>query len=63
VAARTPEALVDDALRRASLAACAALVLRLYRDVCDAALYTQRAYGLSDTALQDFVEVRTSCPR
>jgi hypothetical protein len=73
---RTPEAFMLDALRNASLAFCAELILRLvrpplspakcnrtdageqYRDVSEAALYTQEEMSYSDSDLQDFLEAR-----
>jgi hypothetical protein len=74
---RTPEAFMLEALRNASLAFCAELILRLvrasppfashddrthvrqqYRDVSEAALYTQEEMSYSDAETQDFLEVR-----
>ncbi|KAH9922319.1 uncharacterized protein BXZ73DRAFT_51396 [Epithele typhae] len=60
VQTRLPQALLLDSLRRATLTGCAQLLLRLYRDTLDAALYLQQQLQLSDAKLQDYIEARIS---
>lgn len=59
VQTRSPQALVLETARSASLAVCADLMLRFYRDLSDTALYVQRQFRLSDDKVQDFVEHTT----
>ncbi|KAI0944487.1 hypothetical protein AcW1_002181 [Taiwanofungus camphoratus] len=61
VQTRLPQALVLDAIKNASLAACANVLVRLYRDTLDAALYLQRQLNLSDSKIQDYVENASFC--
>ncbi|OBZ74650.1 hypothetical protein A0H81_05439 [Grifola frondosa] len=56
VQTRLPQALILDSIKNASLATCAHLLLRFYRDTLDAALYLQRQLNLSDSKTQDYVE-------
>ncbi|KAI0742707.1 hypothetical protein C8Q80DRAFT_1221158 [Daedaleopsis nitida] len=51
VQTRLPQALLLDAVKNASLARCAQLMLQL-----DAAIYLQRQLDLSDSKIQDYVE-------
>ncbi|KAF9219368.1 hypothetical protein BS17DRAFT_789562 [Gyrodon lividus] len=53
---QTPEALVRETLRTASLATCMELMLRFYRDLADTAMYVQRQLNLTETQVQDFFE-------
>ncbi|KAI0326798.1 hypothetical protein GY45DRAFT_1328458 [Cubamyces sp. BRFM 1775] len=56
VQTRLPQAMLLDAIKNASLAQCAQILLRFYQDTLDAALYLQRQMNLSDSKLQDYVE-------
>ncbi|KAH9856382.1 hypothetical protein C2E23DRAFT_882451 [Lenzites betulinus] len=56
VQTRLPQAMLLDAIKSSSLAACTHLLLRFYQDTLDAALYLQRQRNLSESKLQDYVE-------
>ncbi|KAF8836679.1 hypothetical protein BDN67DRAFT_973870 [Paxillus ammoniavirescens] len=56
VKTQTPEALVRETLRTASLATCMELMLRFYRDLADTAMYVQRQLNLTESQVQDFFE-------
>ncbi|EIW56653.1 uncharacterized protein TRAVEDRAFT_49473 [Trametes versicolor FP-101664 SS1] len=56
VQTRLPQAMLLDAVKNSSLAACTHLLLRFYQDTLDAALYLQRQRDLSESKLQDYIE-------
>ncbi|KAH7921126.1 hypothetical protein BV22DRAFT_1132533 [Leucogyrophana mollusca] len=56
VQTQSPQALVREALRSSSIAACTELMLRFYRDLSDTAMYVQRQLGLDENKVQDFFE-------
>ncbi|KAI0668853.1 hypothetical protein C8Q78DRAFT_212859 [Trametes maxima] len=56
VQTRLPQAMLLDAIKSASLATCAQLLLQFFQETLDAALYLQRQLDLSDSKLQDYVE-------
>ncbi|KAH7882155.1 hypothetical protein F5I97DRAFT_1817508 [Phlebopus sp. FC_14] len=56
VRTQSPEVIVRETLRSASLATCMELMLRFYRDLSDTAMYVQRQLSLSESQVQDFFE-------
>ncbi|EIW76700.1 hypothetical protein CONPUDRAFT_157874 [Coniophora puteana RWD-64-598 SS2] len=59
VKTQSPQALARQVLSSANVAVNVELMLRLYRDLADTAMYTQQQLGLDENKLQDFIEGST----